>query len=98
MRYDDLIFEWDEEKNRTNQKKHKIDFQTAALVFEDERRIEIYDEQHSVFEDRYRTIGMVDDILFVVYTERRDRIRLISARLATQKERSLYNDGDIYPA
>lgn len=48
--------------------------------------------QHSLEEDRYNTIGMVEDVLFVVYTERKEKIRLISARLATEKERSLYYD------
>lgn len=48
--------------------------------------IEIYDIQHS-FDDRYNTIGMVEDVLFVVYTGRKEKVRLISARLATDKER-----------
>ncbi len=47
-------------------------------------------------EDRYNTIGMVNDILFVVYTERKENIRLISARLATKTERSIYYDTDSY--
>lgn len=55
-------------------------------------RIEIYDIQHSLEEDRYNTIGMVEDVLFVVYTERKEKVSLISARLATEKERSLYYD------
>lgn len=48
-------------------------------------RIKIYDIQHS-FEDRYNTIGMVEDVLFVVYIERKEKVPLISARLATDKE------------
>ena len=50
-----------------------IDFETAMLVFNDLQRIEIYDMEHSMKEDRYNTIGMVNDILFVVYhrTERK---------------------------
>ena len=62
------------------------------LVFNDLQRIEIYDIEHSVSEDRYNTIGMVHDVLFVVYTERKENIRLISARLATKIERSIYYD------
>ena len=58
--------------------------------------IEIYDMEHSINEDRYNTIGMVNDILFVVYTERKENIRLISARLATKTERSIYYDTDSY--
>ena len=62
-------------------------------MFDDENRIEIYDYEHSIDEDRYNTIGLVHDILFVVYTERKDRLRIISARLATAMERRLYYDG-----
>lgn len=91
-----MNFQWDEDKNQLNLKKHGIDFETAMLVFNDLQRIEIYDFEHSVSEDRYNTIGMVHDVLFVVYTERKDNIRLISARLATQIERSIYYDSDSY--
>lgn len=56
----------------------------------------MFDFEHSVDEDRYIAIGKVGDILFVVFTERKDTIRLISARLATNAERSLYYDQDIY--
>lgn len=42
--------------------------------------------QHGIEEDRYNTIGMAEDVLFVVYTERKEKICLISARLATEKE------------
>ena len=88
--------EWDEMKNQLNRKKHGIDFETAMLVFNDLQRIEIYDEEHSITEDRYNTIGLVEDVLFVVYTERKDNIRLISARVATPKERSIYYDENSY--
>ena len=67
--------EWDEMKNQLNRKKHGIDFETAMLVFNDLQRINIYDEEHSITEDRYNTIGLVEDVLFVVYTERKDNIR-----------------------
>ena len=87
-----LEFEWDEEKNEINKRKRGIDFNTAPHVFDDEDRIEIYDIEHSVEEDRYNTIGRVHDILFVVYTERKDKIRIISARLASAAERRLYYD------
>ncbi len=91
-----MKFEWDEEKNQLNLKKHGIDFETAMLVFNDLQRIEIYDIEHSINEDRYSTIGMVQDVLFVVYTERNENIRLISARLATKIERSIYYDTNSY--
>ena len=89
------FFEWVDEKERLNYAKHKIHFQTATAVFDDENRKEWYDMAHSGDEDRYNTIGMAGNILFVVYTERRNRIRIISARLATAAERRLYYAGDV---
>lgn len=90
-----MIFEWDEGKNQINIEKHKISFETASHVFDDPMYIEMYDFEHSTDEDRYIAIGMVGKVLFVVFTERREKIRLISARLATEKERRLYYDQDI---
>ncbi len=87
-----MLFEWDEEKAAANLIKHGISFQDAILVFNDENYIEFYDAAHSVYEDRYNIIGMVEDVLFVVYTERRNRTRIISARIATPYERRLYYD------
>ena len=91
-----MVFEWDENKNEINKQKHKISFETAAHVFDDPNYIEMYDFEHSVNEERFIAIGKVGDILFVVFTERRENIRLISARLATAAERGLYYDQDIY--
>ena len=88
------LFEWDNEKAELNRQKHGISFETAALVFADENRIERYDSVHSDNEDRYITIGRVKEILFVVYTERLDKTRLISARRATLEERRNYYAGD----
>ena len=90
-----MKFEWDEEKNTINKRIHKLSFETAAHVFDDPYYIEMYDFEHSIDEDRYIAIGMVGEILFVVFTERKETIRLISARLATSAERSLYYDQDI---
>ena len=85
------MFEWDENKNLSNIEKHGISFQTASQVFKDENRIEIYDYVNSTInEDRFRAIGLVDDVLFVVFTERKNAIRIISARRATPKERRAY--------
>ena len=86
----EVIFEWDEEKEKMNIKKHGISFSTAAYVFNDPNRIEYYDEKHSEFEDRYATIGMVGKVLTVIYTVRGDKNRIISARIATNLERSAY--------
>ena len=87
-----MLFEWDDKKAAINLQKHGVSFETAILVFQDEDRIEFYDSVHSQDEDRYNTIGLVDDVLFVVYTERTNRLRIISARPANRKERSLYYD------
>lgn len=90
-----MIFEWDENKEAINIAKHGLDFATAARVFLDENRIEIYDDAHSDGEDRYITIGQIGStavVVMVVYTERRTAIRLISARKATRQERSIYYD------
>ena len=85
-----MKFEWDEEKAASNLRKHGIRFETAIRVFGDERRIERYDYSHSLAEDRYITIGKVDKILFVVFAERGERMRIISARLATKREKEEY--------
>ena len=84
------LIEWDENKNRLNRIKHGVDFQQAAKVFEDNFRLEEIDREHSDEEIRYITIGRVNDILFVVYTERGEFTRLISARRATKRERVKY--------
>ena len=88
----ELYFEWDEEKEVANIKKHGIDFKSASFVFLDMNRIEIFDEAHSELEDRYITIGVVEEVLTVVYTERKKSIRIISARKANALERSYYYD------
>ena len=64
-------------------------------MFDDPYYIEMFDFEHSVDEDRYIGIGKVGDVLFVVFTERKETIRLISARLATNAERELYYDQNI---
>ncbi len=90
-----MQFEWDEEKEKKNIEKHGIDFETAARVFGDENRLEFYDEAHSESEDRYITIGLIDEVAYivmVVYTEREEAIRLISARKATKQEGRMYYD------
>ena len=57
--------------------------------------IEMYNFEHSLTEDRYIAIGKVGDVLFVVFTERKDALRIISARIATETERRIYYDQDI---
>ncbi len=89
----ELEFEWDPDKEQKNIIKHGIDFETASLVFNDENRIEFYDDGHSSDEERYITIGMVNHVaivIMVVYTERDNVLRIISARKATKKETEEY--------
>ena len=86
----ETLVEWDDNKNRINIRKHGISFETAALVFADEERIEYYDMLHSQDEDRYVVLGCVQGILYVVYTMRDEAARLISARMATPTERKIY--------
>ena len=82
-----MDFEWDVGKNKANIKKHGISFELAAKVFLDSKRIERYDAEHSSIEEqRYKTIGMVNEVVTVIYTERKTAIRIISARLAEQEE------------
>ena len=90
IKVEGISVEWDASKNATNIRKHHIDFADAALVFSDANRVELYDVTHSNSEDRYIAIGMVNDVLFVVYTERGKSIRIISARRATPSEKEYY--------
>lgn len=86
-----MEFEWDDNKNEANIKKHGISFETASFVFKDENRIEMYDHLHSTEnEDRYITIGKSGKILYVIYTERKEKTRIISARLAEKSEKEAY--------
>ena len=86
----ETLVEWDDNKNQINIQKHGISFETAALVFADEERIEYYDKLHSLDEDRYVVLGCVQGILYVVYTMRDEAARIISARMATPTERKIY--------
>ncbi|MBO4460202.1 MAG: BrnT family toxin [Clostridiales bacterium] len=88
-----MYFVWDHDKERKNISKHCIDFDTAVSVFNDNNRIEMYDEEHSADEDRFITIGMVGSltiVVTVVYTYRDPAIRIISARTATKAESEVY--------
>lgn len=87
-----LRFIWDSEKDISNYLKHGLHFSVAKRIFEDNNRIEKYDYNHSITEDRYITLGYVKSVIVVVYTERNNLIRLISARKATKREEQLYYD------
>ncbi len=88
----ELKFEWDEDKAKLNQKKHGVSFEEAASIFNDPLSINFDDPEHSLGENRYIIIGLSHQgrYLFVSHTDRDDKIRLISARLVTPKERRYY--------
>lgn len=91
------IFEWDENKNRINQKKHGISFAEASSVFYDESAILFDDPEHSEQEDRFLLLGMSSAanicIVCHYYRESETVIRIISARQATKKEADRYVRG-----
>jgi hypothetical protein len=88
------IFEFDPEKAARNLKKHGVSFAEAMTVFSDPLASTLPDDQHSIEESRFITVGMSarHRILFVVYTETTSGIRLIGARTATAVERRQYEE------
>ena len=85
-----MKFEWDDEKNKKNIEKHEIDFIDAALVF-DNPVLEREDSRGDYGEKRFIGIGILYNIeISVVYTRRRNKIRIISARRASKDERKKY--------
>jgi uncharacterized protein len=91
-----LLFEWDEEKNRKNLRKHNVSFDEASTIFGDPLAVTIDDPQHSIREPRWVTLGHSarHRLLAVVHTDRGGRIRIISARVATRYEREFYEEGE----
>ena len=93
-----MRFEWDPVKNSSNVKKHGISFEEAVFVFADKNALSIFDNDNTLEEDRWITLGMVtiDKTLVVVHTDRSNGnegiIRIISARKATKSEIKQYTD------
>jgi len=89
-----LEFEWDPVKAELNLKEHGVSFDEATTIFRDTLSITILDPDHSDYEDRFIDIGMSHrmQLLVVSYTERKDKIRIISARRATRVERKNYEE------
>ncbi|MEM8778679.1 MAG: BrnT family toxin [Cyanobacteria bacterium P01_G01_bin.49] len=89
-----LLFEWDNEKNRINQKKHSVSFEEAKTVFYDDNAIQFWDDDHGGREERFLLLGRSSKmrILLIVHCFREPEsvIRIISARKATQKESQEY--------
>ena len=85
--------EWDDAKDQINQQKHGLSFADVRGLFESGAEyLEIFDSEHSEFEDRFIAIGPVDrGLVVVVYTEREEEnVRIIGARMANKREQSLY--------
>jgi len=89
-----LDFEWDPVKAELNLREHRVSFDEATTIFRDTLSITISDPDHSGYEDRFIDIGMSHRmrLLVVSYTERKDKIRIISARRATRAERKTYEE------
>ena len=90
-----VSFEWDYDKAKANLKKHTVSFDEASTVFDDPLAAVFSDESHSQPEIRELIVGhsILNRLVFVSFTERgRDRVRIISARLATRNERKTYEE------
>ncbi len=87
-------FEWDENKNVENFKKHGVSFEEAVKAFQDENAVELFDELNSNGEIRFQIIALPPKrLLFVAFTIREEEnIRIISARKADAKQTKIYNE------
>jgi uncharacterized protein len=85
-------FEWNQEKAERNLQKHGVAFEEAVSIFDDLLCFVIDDPNHSIRERRFVALGysIAQRLLIVVYTERKDKIRIISARPSTKPERRTY--------
>ena len=90
-----MRFEWDPEKARRNIAKHHLSFEEAATAFGDPLSLTKFDPDHSEDEDRFVLLGAshAGRLVVVSHTHRGERIRLISARLASKRERRTYSSG-----
>ena len=87
----DENFEWDDDKAAANLRDHRVSFEQAAFAFNDQFAVEWIDEREAYGEERSVLLGMTSgQVLTVVYTERGDRIRIISAWRATRHERDYH--------
>jgi len=90
----DIQFEWDERKNRENQRKHKVSFEEAQSTFFDGNAVRYFDPDHSDDEDRFIMLGMSFSLRVLVvchcYRKNDSVIRIISARKADKREQSDY--------
>ena len=91
----DFVFEWDEEKAKSNTQKHGVTFRDAITIFTDPFLLTFHDESHSDSEDQFISIGTSEynRVLLFVHTYRNGVIRIISSRIATRQERKPYERG-----
>jgi hypothetical protein len=91
-----MEFEWDDAKAESNERKHGVSFTEAMTVFADPVSLTGYDPDHSDDEDRYITMGLsaTGRLLVISHTDRSDKVRIISARKASRRERKDYEDGN----
>lgn len=89
-----MNFEWEETKAAANLEKHKVSFEEASTVFQDDLSLTGRDPDHSIGEHRFVTFGLSarNRVLLVSHTERGGKIRIISARPATRAERKIYEE------
>ena len=89
-----MRFEWDPEKARSNLRKHKVSFEEAATALRDPMAATGCDPDHSVGEERFVTFGVSERrrFLVVAHTEENDILRIISARVASKRERKIYEE------
>jgi len=89
-----LQFEWDPRKAGGNLKKHGVSFEEAGTVFDDTLFITFLDDEHSIYEERYITIGLskMNHLLLIAHTDRKGKICIISARKATHNEQKFYEE------
>ncbi|MFZ4538103.1 BrnT family toxin [Propionivibrio sp.] len=87
-------FEWDDQKARSNLLKHRVTFDEVVSVFADELALTFADTDHFESEEQSRTYGLSNKgrLLVVVHTERRNNVRIISARKATRYEKGIYDE------
>ena len=88
-----MEFEWDPDKAIVNLEKHGISFDEASLAFFDPNAIELFDDLNSEDEIRFQLIGISRvRLLFVGYTLRDDRVRIVTARKANAKQKKYYKE------
>jgi uncharacterized DUF497 family protein len=90
-----MDFEWDPKKAEANERNHRVSFSEASTVFGDRLAVTFSDPDHSLDEYRFLTFGVsrTGRLLVVTHAEREGRVRIISARPATRRERKIYEDG-----